>query len=75
MHCMEEVLSVYERPYNSTHPVICLDESPRQLIEFREERKNDGVLLTDCEYIRKGVAEIYMAFEPLTWQAVGKYRR
>jgi hypothetical protein len=66
VHCMEEVLSVYERPYNSTHPVICLDESPRQLIEFREERKNDGVLLTDSEYIRKGVAEIYMAFEPLT---------
>jgi hypothetical protein len=66
VHCMEEVLSVYERPYNNTHPVICLDESPRQLIEFREERKDDGVLLTDCEYIRKGVAEIYMAFEPLT---------
>lgn len=62
---MEQVLSVYERPYNTDLPVVCLDESPRQLIEIKEERKQDGTLLHDSEYIRKGVAEIYMAFEPL----------
>lgn len=62
---MEEVLSVYERPYNADRPVVCLDESPRQLIAIKQERKADGTLLQDCEYIRKGVAEIYLAFEPL----------
>lgn len=62
---MEQVLSVYERPYDEANPVVCLDESPRQLIEIKEERKEGGTLLQDSEYIRKGVAEIYMAFEPL----------
>lgn len=62
---MEQVLSVYERPYEEANPVVCLDESPRQLIEIKEERKEDGTLVQDSAYIRKGVAEIYMAFEPL----------
>ena len=65
VHRMEEVLGVYKRPYDRDHPVVCLDESPRQLIESKQERKKDGALLRDSEYIRKGVAEIYMAFEPL----------
>jgi hypothetical protein len=29
---MEEVWDVYELPYDSTHPVVCLDESPHPLI-------------------------------------------
>jgi hypothetical protein len=62
---MEQVLSVYERPYNKMNPVVCLDESPRQLIEVKEERSESGTLLQDSEYIRKGVAEMYMVFEPL----------
>lgn len=62
---MEAVLSVYERPYDEQRPVVCLDESPRQLIEVKQERKADGALVQDSEYIRRGVAEIYMAFEPL----------
>lgn len=62
---MEQVLDVYHRPYDATHPVVCLDESPRQLLEIKQERKADGTLLRDSEYIRRGVAEIYMAFEPL----------
>jgi hypothetical protein len=63
--CMEQVLDVYHRPYDQQHPVVCLDESPRQLLEIKQQRKADGVLLRDSEYIRRGVAEIYMAFEPL----------
>ncbi|MBD0300472.1 MAG: IS630 family transposase, partial [Nitrososphaera sp.] len=50
------MLSVYERPYDEQHPVICLDESPRQLIEVKQERKADGALVQDSEYIRRGVA-------------------
>jgi hypothetical protein len=75
VHQMEQVLSVYERPYNAMNPVVCLDESPRQLIEIKEERKEDGTLLQDSEYIRKGVAEMYMAFEPLAgnrWVSIEK---
>ena len=33
---MEQVLDVYKRPYDPRHPVVCMDESPRQLI--RETR-------------------------------------
>ena len=62
---MEQVLSVYERPYDTQHPVVCLDESPRQLLEVKQQQQPDGTVLQDTEYIRKGVAELYMTFEPL----------
>lgn len=62
---MEKVLDVYQRPYDERYPVVCLDESPRQLVEIKEERKADGTLVRDSEYIRRGVADIYMVFEPL----------
>ena len=48
---MEEVLAVYERPYNALFPVVCLDESPKQLIEITQYRVNDGTRLEDSEYI------------------------
>jgi hypothetical protein len=65
VHRMEQVLSVYERPYDKHQPVVCLDESPRQLIEVKGLHQSDGTWLQDAEYIRRGVAEIYVAFEPL----------
>jgi len=30
---MEDVLETYEKPYDPTHPVICMDEQPVQLVE------------------------------------------
>lgn len=65
---MEQVLAVYERPYNEQFPVVCLDESPKQLIEIVQYRSADGTRIEDSEYIRRGVGEIYMAFEPLVGQ-------
>ncbi len=62
---MEEVLAVYERAYDADRPVVCLDESPKQLIEVVQYRAADGTRIEDSEYIRHGVGEIYMAFEPL----------
>ncbi len=62
---MENVLAVYERPYDQRYPTVCLDESPKQLIEIVQYRAADGVTIQDSEYIRRGVGEIYMAFEPL----------
>lgn len=65
---MEQVLVVYERPYNEQFPVVCLDESPKQLIEIVQYRASHGTRIEDSEYVRRGVGEIYMAFEPLAGQ-------
>lgn len=67
---MEQVLAVYERPYDEQFPVVCLDESPKQLIEMVQYRSADGTRMEDSEYIRRGVGEIYMAFEPLAGQRI-----
>ena len=63
--CMEDVLDVYTRAY----PVVCMDESPKQLFgEVREPvpMKPGYVRKIDDEYERKGVAELLLAVEPLT---------
>jgi hypothetical protein len=65
---MEDVLSVYERPYEAARPLICLDEAAKQLLgdvraplplaPGQPER-------VDYEYARQGTAALFMAFEPL----------
>lgn len=64
---MEEVLDVYEQPYDPTHPKVCLDESPRQLIGEKRASYTDvhGVQHVDDEYTRNGTADLYMVVEPL----------
>lgn len=64
---MEQVLDVYKRPYMDDFPVVCMDESPEQLIEtVNEEAMQPGrEKRVDYEYIRHGVANIFMANEPL----------
>jgi transposase len=64
---MEDVLAVYARPYNADNPVVCYDESPKQLVsEIRKAYMDDkGVKYEDCEYQREGAAEIVMIVEPL----------
>ncbi len=65
---MEDVLAVYCRPYDPKHPVVCLDETSRQLIgEVREPLppRPDAVERYDGEYVRNGTANLFMAFEPL----------
>lgn len=66
---MEDVLDVYTRAYDPRHPVVCMDESPKQLFgEVREPvpMKPGYVRKIDDEYERKGVAELLLAVEPLT---------
>lgn len=48
---MEAVLDVYERPYDPNHPVICLDESPKQIISEVNKSYIDaqGILRQDIE--------------------------
>jgi len=64
---MERVLDVYQRPYDPKRPVICLDETSKQLIsETRHPITTaKGVVLHDYEYKREGVRDIYMVCEPL----------
>ena len=64
---MENVLDVYKRPYSKDFPVVCMDESPKQLIaETRiTDKLKDGTKLIDYEYSRKGVCNIFIANEPL----------
>lgn len=62
---MEQVLSVYERPYDANFPVVCMDESPKQVIDYKEFIGKDGKQYQDSEYIRKGVVELFVATEPL----------
>ena len=65
---MEKVLDVYKRPYQADYPVICMDESPKQLIEELRESivmKPGRESRVDYEYIRNGVVNIFMATEPL----------
>lgn len=64
---MEDVLSIYEKPYSAHTPVICLDEKPIQLID--NVRPESGLLpgkasKVDFEYKRKGTANVFCAIEP-----------
>jgi len=65
---MEQVLDIYKRPYDAKAPVVCMDETPRQLI--RETRRPVAMApgkpaRYDTEYERCGVCNIFMASEPL----------
>ena len=64
---MEQVLDVYERPYNPLYPVVNLDESPKQLLSETRKKFMDskGVIHEDYEYKREGVADMYMIVEAL----------
>jgi hypothetical protein len=68
---MEDVLEVYKRPYDPQRPVVCLDETSKQLIgEVRTPvpAVPGQVAHYDCEYVRNGVANLFMIFEPLAGQ-------
>jgi hypothetical protein len=64
---MEYVLDIYKLPYDKECPVICMDESPKQLIEeiASTPMKQGQEARLDYEYIRHGMVNIFMANEPL----------
>jgi hypothetical protein len=71
---MEDVLEVYEQPYDARCPVMCMDEQPVQLL--KETRKPipataNHAKRVDYEYERAGTANIFMFTEPLAgWREV-----
>ena len=66
---MEDVLEVYERPYDPDYPVVCMDEKPMQLLDEYLDPipmgKENHIKKYDCEYERKGSCSIFMFTEPL----------
>lgn len=65
---MEDVLEVYQRPYDPEQPLVCMDESSKQhTIEVRQPIpvKPGQPSKYDSEYERNGVSNLFMFFEPL----------
>lgn len=65
---MERVLDVYKRPFDINYPIVCMDESPKQLISTKRATipmQPGQPQKVDSEYIRKGVVNIFIANEPL----------
>ena len=72
---MEEILDLYEEPYDPNRPVVCFDERPCQLLDDVRgplpmqpaQRPNKRV---DSEYESRGMANVLLAFEPLKGRRV-----
>jgi hypothetical protein len=71
---MEDVLEVYHRPHDPRRPVVCMDETLKQLVGEVREPLPPGpgrVERYDNVYVRNGVASLFRAFEPLAgWRDV-----
>ena len=78
---MEQVLDVYQRPYDPRYPVICMDESNKQLISDVQPPRPvqpGQAKREDCNYERHGTGNLFIAFEPACGQrqvAVTERRR
>jgi len=73
--CMEDVIDVYERPYDANAPVVCMDEKPYQLIDDARDSlpmrpaadgKEASNAKIDSEYKRNGTCSIFAVVEPKT---------
>lgn len=72
---MEKVLDVYRRPYDAIRPLVCMDETPRQLIGQTRSPvppKPGQPAREDYEYERLGVCNVFMACEPLAGRRMTK---
>lgn len=71
---LEDVLEVYKRPYDRRRPVVCMDETFKQLIGQTREPlplRPGSVERFDHVYVRNGTASLFVAFEPLgNWRTV-----
>lgn len=71
---MEDILDIYEMPYNSVLPVICMDEKPYQLLDESREAlpmRPGDIQKVDSEYVRKGTSSIFVFTEVLAgWRHV-----
>jgi len=72
---MEMVLDVYKRPFDPLHPIVCMDESPKQLIgetKISIPASPGQPERYDYEYQRFGMCNIFIACEPLVGKRMVK---
>ena len=71
---MEVILDLYERAYNPVRPLVCFDETTKQLIEETRlplAMKPGQVQRYDYEYRRNGTRNLFLFFEPLAgWRHI-----
>ena len=71
---MEDILNVYHLPYDPDYPVVCFDESSKQLVAEKRipiPAKSRQLERYDYEYQRNGVRNLFMFFSPLSsWRHV-----
>lgn len=71
---MEDILDIYKRPYDSEYPVVCFDESSKQLVAEVIEplpMEPEQPQRYDYQYECNGVSNLFMFFEPLAaWRHV-----
>jgi hypothetical protein len=76
---MEDVLDVYERPYDARFPVVCMDETSLQLLGDARPplpARFGRAAREDYEYVRSGVCNLFLAVEPLRgWRTVAVTER
>lgn len=76
---MEDVLDVYERPYDARIPVVCMDETSLQLLGDARPAlpaRAGQPARQDYEYVRGGVCNVFLAVEPLRgWRSVAVTER
>lgn len=68
---MEDVLDVYQRPYDPLRPTVCMDELSKQLVaEVAQPLPLEAgqPARYDYEYVRNGTSNVFMFFEPLVGQ-------
>jgi transposase len=64
---MVDLLDLYNRPYRSREPVICLDEKSKQLLKDSRRPlpiKPGAPVRRDYEYVRRGTCKLFVAVEP-----------
>lgn len=64
---MEDVLELYQQPYDAKQPLVCMDETTKQLLSEVNEplpARPGSPERFDYEYKREGVANLFMFFEP-----------
>ena len=65
---MEDVLDVYELPYDPQRPVVCMDEKPYQMLGDARDAlplRPGDIQKVDSEYVRNGTCSIFAFVEPL----------
>jgi hypothetical protein len=75
---MYDILDLYAEPYDPRHPVIGVDEKPKQLIEDSRPpipMKPGKLTRYDYEYIRRGKANIFLAVEPKAGKRITQVTR